>query len=106
MHATDMLGLRKRLLHVAAFFRRDVTDVAVQFLARQRRAGLERFFRVHHRWQRFVFDLNSIGAILGQGASLRHDCGHRNADAMDGSARQHGMGWYLLARHYRRGRNL
>src|SRR5439155_18551265 len=26
VHAADVLGLRKRLLHVAALFRRDVTD--------------------------------------------------------------------------------
>ena len=106
MHAADMLGLRKRLLHIAAFFRRDVTNIAVEFFARERCAWLKRFFCVDYRGQGFVFDLNGIGAILGQGASLRHDRCYRNADAMDGSARQHGMGWYLLARHYRRGRNL
>src|SRR5262245_10760174 len=54
MHAADMLRLGKGLVHVVAFFCRDVADVAFELFARQRRAGLESFLCVDYRGQRFV----------------------------------------------------
>src|SRR5437870_12927095 len=53
MHAANMLRLRERFVDVAAFFRRDVTNVAVQLFARQRRSRLESFLCVDDRPQRF-----------------------------------------------------
>src|SRR5262249_24635121 len=49
MAAADMLRLGKSLVHVAAFFRRDVADVAFELFARQRRAGLESLLCVDYR---------------------------------------------------------
>ena len=40
MHAANMLRLRERFLYVAAFFGRDVANIAVQLLAGKRRARL------------------------------------------------------------------
>ena len=92
-------------VNVAAFFRCDVTDVAVELLPRERRSGLEGCFSVCHRGQRFVFHFDGVGGILGKGAVFCHDSRHRNAGCMHGSARQYGMRRYFLPGDHRRRRN-
>src|SRR5262245_8441454 len=41
MHAADMIHLSKSLVYVAAFFCRNVADIAFEFFVRMRRAGFE-----------------------------------------------------------------
>src|SRR5215471_10242793 len=79
MHATDMLGLGKGLVHVAAFFCRNVADVAFELFARQRRAGLESLLCVDYRGQRLVLDFDGAGSVLSESAALRHYGGDCNA---------------------------
>src|SRR5262245_56238764 len=87
MHAADMLCLGKGLVHVAAFFRRDVTDVAVELFACQRRAGLESLLCVDYGGQRFVLYLDGAGSVLSESAALRHYRGDCNAGFMYGVTR-------------------
>src|SRR5262245_41273899 len=87
MHAADMLRLGKGLGHVAAFFRRDVTDIAVELFARQRRAGLESFLCIDYRGQRFVLYLDGAGSVFSESAALRHYGGDCNAGFMHGATR-------------------
>ena len=104
MHAANVLRLRECFVDVATFFRRDVADVAVQLLPRQRRAGLESLLGVDHRWQRFVFHFDGVGSVLGNSAALRDDGRHGHADFMHRAARQNRMGRDLLPGDHRRHR--
>ena len=91
-----MLRLGKRFVDVAALFRRDVADVAVQLLASQRRAGLESLSLRRLPRQRFVFHIDSVRRILGEGAAFRDDA----ATAMPASctAPRARTGWGIFAR--------
>ena len=87
-----MIRPGKRLVHVAAVLAHGVADVAVELFTRQRRAGLERFFRVRNAGQRLVFDVNRIGGVLRLRSRTRNHRGHRHAGAVYRAARQHRMG--------------
>src|SRR5215475_5929775 len=85
MHAADMLRLGKGLVHVAAFFCRDVADVAFELFARQRRAGLESLLCIDYRGQRFVLYLDGAGSVFSESTALRHYGGDCNAGFMHGA---------------------
>jgi len=71
MDATNMVGLHKCLVDIAAAFRRDVANVAVQFLARQRSAGFDGFFSVLSRPVKpRIPTSDGICRILSEGAAL------------------------------------
>ena len=91
MHGEDMIRGGKRFVDVAAVFGQRVTDVAVEILMRQRRAGFERVFGVGHAGQGFVFDDDLMGGVFGLRARLGDHGSHRHADAVHRAAGEHRM---------------
>ena len=93
----------KRFVDVAAVFGHRVTDVAVEILMRQRRAGFERIFGVGHAGQGIVFDDDLMGRVFGLGARLGDHGRHRHADAVHRAAGEHRMrGNFHVGQHLRR----
>src|SRR5687767_3661238 len=95
-----MLCLSEGLVDIAAFFGRDITNVAVQFFTSQRCAGLQRFFGVLHRWQWLIFDVDRVASVLCDGAVFRNHCGDGCTGGVNGAASKNRMRRYLLARKY------
>src|SRR5262245_33246731 len=102
MHAANMLCLGKGLVHVAAFFCRDVAYVANQLFARQRRAGLESLLCIDYRREGFILDFDGAGSVFSDSAALRHYGGDCNTGFVHGTSRQQWMRRYLLILHHRR----
>jgi hypothetical protein len=101
-----MLGLGECLVDVAAFFRRDVAQVAFQLFAGERSAGLQRLFGIHNRGQWFIFHIDSVRRIQGEHPAFSNHRRHRSTGRVDGSARQQRMGRYLHAGHHRDRRDM
>jgi hypothetical protein len=101
-----MFGLRECLVDVAAFFRRDVTQVAFQLLPGERRAGLQRFFGIHDRRQGFIFHNDGVHRILGSGSAFSNHRRHGRSGRVDCPAREQRMGRYLHSGHHRHRRDM